>query len=95
MRFILQKTCLNTGFLLRFPNLCLGCVCHNSRLTKYFLISCNRELVLKIILYRTDDAKSLVQRHCEIVTNKLSSDTTVYCIHMLYAGSPVNANKLT
>ena len=47
-RFILQKACLNTGFLLHFPYLYLGCVCHNSRHTKYFLISCNEELVLKI-----------------------------------------------
>ena len=70
-RFILQWARLNTGFLLHFPNLCLGWVCHNSRQTKYFLISCNEELVLKI--YRTDDAKSLVQRLCKIVTNKLSS----------------------
>ena len=67
--------------MLHFPSLCLGCVCHNSRCTKYFLISCNEELVLKI--YRTDDAKSLVQRLCEIVTNKLSSDTTVYCIQFI------------
>ena len=43
--------------------------------------SCNEELVLKI--YRTDDAKSLLQRLCEIVTNKLSSDTTVYCIQFI------------
>ena len=69
---------VGTGFLLHFPNLCLGCVCHNSRGRKYFLISCNEELVLNI--YRTDDAKSLVQRLCEIVVNKLSCDTTVYCI---------------
>ena len=41
-------------------------------------ISCNEDLVLKI--HRTDDANSLVQRLCEIVTNKLSSDTTVCCI---------------
>ena len=47
-RFILQSARLNTGFLLHFPTLCLGCVFHNSRLTKYFLISCNEELVLKI-----------------------------------------------
>ena len=67
-RFILQQASLNTGFLLHFPNLCLGCVCHNSKRTKYFLISCNEELVLKI--YRTDDAKSLVQRLCHIVVNK-------------------------
>ena len=67
--------------MLHFPSLCLCCVCHNSRCTKYFLISCNEELVLKI--YRTDDAKSLVQRLCEIVTNKLSSDTTVYCIQFI------------
>ena len=72
---------VGTGFLLHFPNLCLGCVCHNSRRTKYFLISCNEELVLKI--YRTDDAKSLVQRLCEIVVNKLSCDTTVYCIQFI------------
>jgi len=72
---------VGTGFLLHFPNLCLGCVCHNSRHTKYFLISCNEELVLKI--YRTDDAKSLVQRLCEIVVNKLSCDTTVYCIQFV------------
>ena len=69
---------VGTGFLLHFPNLCLGCVCHNSRGTKYFLISCNEEPVLNI--YRTDDAKSVVQRLCEIVVNKLSCDTTVYCI---------------
>ena len=48
---------------------------------KYFMISCNEELVLKI--YRTDDAKSLVQSLCEIVTNKLRSDTTVYCIQFI------------
>ena len=35
------------------------------------------------MIYRTDDAKSLVQRLCEIVTNKLSSDTTVYCIQFI------------
>ena len=58
-RFILQQAHLNTGFLLHFPNLCLGCVCHNSRRTKYFLITCNEELVLKI--HKTDDAKSLVK----------------------------------
>ena len=75
-RFILQWARLNTGFLLHFPNLCLGCVYHNSRRTKYLLISCNEELKI----YRTDDAKSLVQRLCEIVTNNLSSDITVYCI---------------
>ena len=80
-RFILQYARLNTGFLRHFPNICLGCVCHNSRRSKYFLISCKEELVLKI--YRTDDAKSLVQRLCEIVTNKLSSDTTVYCIQFI------------
>ena len=34
-------------------------------------------------IYRTDDAKSLVPRLCEIVTNKLSSDTTVYCIQFI------------
>ena len=73
-RFILQSARLNTGFLLHFPTLCLACVFHNSRLTKYFLISCNEELVLKI--YRTDDSKSLVQTICKILTNKLSSDTT-------------------
>ena len=44
-------------------------------------ISCNEELVLKIC--RTDDAKSLVQRLCEIVTNKLSSDTAFYCIQFI------------
>ena len=48
---------------------------------KYFLISCNEELVLKI--YGTDDANSLVQRLFEIVTNKLCSDTTVYCIQFI------------
>lgn len=79
-RFILQQTSLNTGFLVYYPNLCLGCVCHNSRGTKYFLISCNEEQVLKI--YRTDNAKSLVQTVCEIVANKLSSDTTVYSMYM-------------
>ena len=72
---------VGTGFLLHFPNLRLGCVCHKSRRTKYFLISCNEELVLKIC--RTDDAKSLVQRLCEIVVNKLSCDTTVYCIQFI------------
>ena len=72
---------VGTGFLLHFPNLCLGCVCHNSRRTKYFLISCNEELVLKI--YRTDDAKSLVSRLCEIVVNKLSCGTRVYCIRFI------------
>ena len=61
-RFILQSARLNTGFLLHFPTLCLACVFHNSRLTKYFLISCNKELVLKI--YRTVDSKSLVQTNC-------------------------------
>ena len=49
--------------------------------TKYFLISRYEELVLKID--RTDDAKSLVQRLCEIITNKLRSDTTVYCIQFI------------
>ena len=73
---------VGTGFFLHFPNLCLGCVCHNSRRTKYFLISCNEELVLPLI-YRTDDAKSLVQRLCDIVVNKLSCDTTVYCIQFI------------
>ena len=40
-----------------------------------------KQEVLKI--YRTDDAKSLVQRLSEIVTNKLSCDTTVYCIQFI------------
>ena len=79
-RFILQSARLNTGFLLHFPTLCLACVFHNSRLTKYFLISCNEELVLKI--YRTDDSKSLVQTICKILTNKLSSDR-VYCTRFI------------
>ena len=74
---------LNTGFLLHFPNLCLGCVCHNSRRTKYLLICCNEELVLKIYRTDRDDAKSLVQGVCEIVTNKLTSDRTVYCIQFI------------
>ena len=79
---------VGTGFLLHFPNLCLGFVCHNSRRTKYFLISCNEELVLKI--YRTDDAKSLVQRLCETVLNKLSCDTTVYCIQFIAFTCQIN-----
>ena len=80
-RFILRSARLNTRFLLHFPTLCLACVFHNSGLTRHFLISCNEELVLKI--YRTDDSKSLVQTICEIVRNRLSSDTTVYCIQFI------------
>ena len=90
-RFILEQASLNTGFFLHFPNLCLGCVCHNRRRTKYFLISCNEELVLRI--YRTDDAKSLVQTVCEIVTNKLSSDTTVYCIKFIACTCQISEGK--
>ena len=51
------------------------------------MISCNEELVLKV--YRTDDAKSLVQRLGEIVTNKLSSDTTVYCTQFIGCTCPI------
>ena len=42
------------------------------------------------MIYRTDDAKSLVQRLCEIVTNKLSSDTTVCCIQFIACTCPMS-----
>ena len=43
--------------------------------------SYNEEQVLKI--YSTDDAKSLFQTVCEIITNKLNSDTIVKCIQFI------------
>ena len=63
---IFQHGELNTGFLVHFPNFCLGCVFHRtskSKITEYFLISLNETQGLK--MFRINDANSLVEIVCE------------------------------
>ena len=56
------------------------------------MISCKEELVRKI--YRTDGAKSLVQRLCEIVTSKLGSDTVKFIACTCHKSSKQNKKEI-
>ena len=74
---ILQNSSISTVFLLHFSNLCLGCVFHKIKSTRFLLFSLNEHETLEI--HQIDNTKCLVQT----ITNKVICDETDYVIQFL------------
>ena len=57
---LMESVTMNTGVLLHFPELCLGCVFHKtSKSTTFFFMSLSESEELKI--HKTSDVTSLIQ----------------------------------
>ena len=88
-KLILQNAAVNTGFLLHFPSLCLGCIFHKSiKSTTFVLIGLNENQRLEI--HRLRNKNSLVQTVCDIVMTKLKSIETEYFIKCVLCTCQLN-----
>ena len=84
-RLILENTSENTGFLLCLSNYCLACIfqhANNSQKTKYFLVACSERQTINLSEKFTD-SDTVIDKICNIVTQKLKDEEIEYDIQFL------------
>lgn len=78
---LMESVTMNTGVLLHFPEICLGCVFHKtSKSTTFFFMSLSESEELKI--HKTSDVTS-VTSHTKtfLAVCRVSTDIRVYIVH--------------
>ena len=94
---ILENTSENTGFLLQLSNYWLGCIFQHSnntrQKTKYFLVACDEGQTIKLF-EKFSDSDSVIDKICNIVTQKLKCDEIEYDIHLKKQSNLKNVKKL-
>lgn len=84
---LVESVTMNTGVLLHFPELCLGCVFHKtSKSTTFFFMSLSESEELKI--HKTSDVTS-VTSHTKtfLAVCRVSADIRVYIVHCPFRNS--------